>query len=156
MKICGIDASTKKTGIALLEDGKLIDYRLLDYSREYLEKRMRNMLADIHSVLSYYEPDFIRCEDVWIDKNADTAKILARLGGGIYMWAVINNTNFAYIIPSHWRKIVGLPGKGNRTELKKLAIKKVKSDYGLDVTDDIAEAILIGASGFIEQENLFE
>ncbi len=40
MKICGIDASTKKTGIALLEDGKLIDYRLLDYSREYLEKRM--------------------------------------------------------------------------------------------------------------------
>ncbi len=158
MKICGIDASTKKTGIALLEDGKLIDYRLLDFSREKdLDKRMREMCLGINDLLNYYNPNLILCEDVWLSANPDTAKTLARLGGAIYMWAILNNKDFKYLIPSNWRAIVGLKtGKIKREELKKMAIKKVKSDYGLDVTDDIAEAILIGASGFIEQENLFE
>lgn len=160
MKICGIDASTKKTGISLLEDGKLIEYRLLDYSREKdLDKRMREMCLSINNVLDYYNPNLILCEDVWLSINPNTAKTLARLGGAIYMWAVLKNKDFKYLISSNWRAVIGLKtGKIKRDELKKEAIKKVKTDYGIDVTDDIAEAILIGASGFVEQdeEDLFE
>lgn len=158
MKICGIDASTKKTGISLLEDEKLIEYRLLDFSREKdLDKRMQEMCLAINDLLNYYSPNLILCEDVWISSNPNTAKILARLSGAIYMWAILNNTDFCYLIPSSWRAIVGLKtGTTKREKLKKMATQKVKSDYGIDVSDDVAEAILIGASGFIEQENLFE
>lgn len=158
MKICGIDASTKKTGISLLEDGKLIEYRLLDYSREKdLEKRMKEMCLSISTLLEYFNPNLILCEDVWLSANPNTAKTLARLGGAIYMWAILNNKDFNFLIPSNWRAIVGLKiGKVKREDLKKMAVQKVKADYGLDVTDDVAEAILIGASGFIDQKNLFE
>ena len=100
MKICGIDASTKKTGIALLKDEKLIEYRLLDFSREKdLDKRMREMCLGINDLLNYYNPNLILCEDVWLSSNPNTAKTLARLGGAIYMWAVLKNKDFKYLIP---------------------------------------------------------
>lgn len=158
MKICGIDASTKKTGIALLEDGKLIEYRLIDYSREQdLDKRMREMCLSIDSVLDYYKPNLILCEDVWISKNPSTAKTLARLGGAIYMWAIINETDFKFIVPSTWRSAVGISiGKKKRDDLKKLSINKVKKDYGIEPGEDVCEAILIGASGFIDDAELFD
>lgn len=158
MKICGIDASTKKTGISLLDDGKLIEYRLLDFSREKdSDKRMREMCLSISELLDYYSPDLILCEDVWLSANPNTAKTLARLGGAIYMWAILRNKELTYLIPSNWRAVVGLKtGKIKREELKEMAVHKVKKDYGIDVTDDIAEAILIGASGFVSEENLFE
>ena len=158
MKICGIDASTKKTGISLLEDNKLIEYKLLDYSRENnLDKRMREMCQDIDVTLSWYEPDLILCEDVWISQNPNTAKILARLGGAIYMWAITNKKDFKFLIPSQWRAAIGLNiGKKKREELKQLAIDKVKKDFKVTVTEDEAESILIGASGFVMDNNLFE
>lgn len=159
MKICGIDASTRKTGISLLEDGKLIEYRLLDYSREKdLDKRIRKMTSSINELLNYFNPNLILCEDVYNDKNKKTFKYLARLGGTILMWAIIKQVDIQYVLPSHWRGIVGIKtGKDiKRDQLKKDAVKIVKKDYNLDVTDDEAEAILIGASGFVEQEELFE
>lgn len=159
MKICGIDASTKKTGISLLEDGKLIEYRLIDYSRENdLDKRMKEMCKSIDILLSYYHPNLILCEDVWINTNPNTAKILARLGGAIYMWGITNKVDCEYIIPSAWRSLVGLKiGKKKRNDLKRLAVEKVKKDYGITVSDDEAESILIGASGFVNHdEALFE
>ena len=158
MKICGIDASTKKTGIALLDDGKLIEYRLLDYSRELdLDKRMREMCTSIDELLDYFDPDLIICEDVWVSKNPNTAKILARLGGAVYMWAILNNINFKFVVPSAWRSAVGINiSKQTRVTLKQLSINKVKEDYGIEPGEDVCEAILIGASGFIDDDELFE
>lgn len=158
MKICGIDASTKKTGMALLEDGKLIEYRLIDFSREQdLDKRMREMCLSIDDLLDYYSPDLILCEDVWISKNPNTAKTLARLGGAIYMWAILNNKDFKFIIPSAWRSAVGINiGKKKRETLKQLSINKVKEDYNIQPGEDVCEAILIGASGFIDDTELFD
>ena len=158
MKICGIDASTKKTGIALLEDGKLIEYRLIDYSREQdLDKRMREMCLSIDEVLDYYKPNLIICEDVWIGQNPDTAKTLARLGGAIYMWAILNEVHFKFVIPSTWRCAVGIDtGARDRKSKKKLSIDKVKKDYGIEPGEDVCEAILIGTSGFIIYNEEFD
>ena len=158
MKICGIDASTKKTGIALLENGKLIEYRLIDYSREQdLDKRMREMCMSIDELLNYFEPDLILCEDVWISKNPNTAKTLARLGGAIYMWSILNNTYFKFVIPSAWRVAVGLNiGRKKRETLKQLSIDKVKEEYGIEPGEDVCVAILIGLSGVIDDSELFD
>lgn len=157
MKICGIDASTKKTGIALLKNEKLVEYRLLDYSRELnLDKRMREMCMSINDLLDYYKPDLVLCEDVWVSNNPNTAKTLARLGGAIYMWAVLNETAFEYVVPSAWRAAVGInTGKKKREELKKLSIAKVRENYNIEPGEDVCEAILIGASGFVK-DDLFE
>ena len=53
-------------------------------------------------------------------------------------------------MPSEWRKRIGLRQGRNipRDELKAEAIAAVKQEYGLDVTNDEAESILIARSGF--------
>jgi hypothetical protein len=54
--------------------------------------------------------------------------------------------NIIYLYPSEWRKVCGIKtGTGVRREsLKPLDIAFAKNTYGLDVNDDIADAIGIG------------
>ena len=53
---------------------------------------------------------------------------------------------FECVSPNVWRKIAGTNGK-NRNEEKKLSIVKVKEKYNISVSNDVAEAILIGYYG---------
>ena len=61
-----------------------------------------------------------------------------------------NNINFEFSLPTHWRKKIGLSqsNKIKRDVLKAEAISAVQQEYGIDVTDDEAESILISRSGF--------
>ena len=52
---------------------------------------------------------------------------------------------------SEWRKRVGIKGR-KRADVKKEAIEMVKELYGLDVSEDEAEAILFCRAFAMEQE----
>lgn len=133
--------------MAYFENGKYIEHVLLDYSKnKVMESRFESMAKEIWEMLNKYRPDIIYIEEVYMSGNAQTMKILTRLQGVVYAWAMKNNCEFNTVLPSAWRKVLKLNGKKGekRKELKQKSINYVNDTYGILVTDDESDAICIG------------
>lgn len=145
MRFCGIDASSKKTGICLLIDGQLSDYKLLDYSSiSDREERMKLMCTALLKQLSEYNPDFVAIEDSWNAKNVEVTKLLTRIMGVTYAWCLSKKRDWDSILPPQWRKYCGIDqSKKKRQELKQASIDYVKQKYNIDVNDDVADSIAL-------------
>jgi hypothetical protein len=65
-------------------------------------------------------------------------------------YAYKNNIEFELLLPSVWRKRIGLKQNKNikRAALKEEAVQAVLQEYKINVTDDEAESVLIARSGF--------
>ena len=136
MRFCGIDASSKKTGICLLIDGELSDYKLLDYS-SYSDEEERTALM-CKALLTQY------IEDSWQAKNPYVTKLLTRIMGVTYAWCLTKKREWHSILPSQWRKHCGIvQGKKKRQELKQASIDYVADRYHTIVGDDVADAIAL-------------
>ena len=160
MRIIGIDASTKCTGMSLFENGKLVEHVVIDLSKEKdSEARMSLMMKRIGDILKRWDGHVLFVEDSWSAANVEVTKKLSNILGAIMYVCVETGCGFNKFRPSEWRKIIGLPlGKKKRAELKAEAIQYVKDTYKLDVGDDEAEAICIGeaASIITEDGKIFE
>lgn len=151
MRIAGIDGSTNNTGVAIMMDGQLEFYTLIDLHKEKdAMKRIRQMLLKISEILDRYDLDAVYMEKSVLKNNVDTVQKLANLAGGIMFYCASNGIEFHHPLPPEWRARIGIrqSSKIKREELKEEAIYAVKKEYGIDVNDDIAEAILIARSGF--------
>lgn len=151
MRVCGIDASTNKTGISLFIDGEYSGHMLIDLHKiKDSNVRVPKMMKEIKNVLDYYEPDIIVMEECLLKTNIATVKLLSYLAGAIISWAADNQVEFRFQLPSEWRKRVEIVQgpKTPREKLKQEAIDMVKEKFGIDVTDDEAEAVLIAHSVF--------
>lgn len=151
MKIVGIDASTQRSGVALFEDGNYKTHTLIDLHKEKdIMARIPHMINEIYNCLDKYKPDKILMEETVLSSNTDTLKKLAYLAGGIMAYAYKNDIEFKLLLPTEWRKKIGLKQskKIKREVLKEEAIKTVLQEYKINVTDDEAESILIARSGF--------
>ena len=149
--VAGIDASTTKTGIAIMTDGKLIFYTLIDLHQEKdTTKRIKNMLIKICKVLDQYAIDAVYMEKAFKMANADTTIKLANLSGGVLLYCAQKDIEFNNPLPTVWRARVGLEQskKIKRETLKAEAIKAVKDEYGIDANDDVCESILLARSAF--------
>lgn len=154
MVVVGIDASTKATGISIMEDGKLLYYTLItiDSKKEPdAYERIKKMFVRICEIISQYDIDAMYMEKaICKGGNVDVTIKLAYLSGGMSLYCLQNGVEFHNPTPPSWRKIVGIKnGRGVlRDEQKAQAIRAVKDEYGIDVGDDIAEAVLIARSAF--------
>ena len=152
MIVAGIDGSTKSTGVAIMHDGKLEYYTLIDLSKETQDsmKRICHMLLSISEILDRYDVDAVYMEKSFNKQNVDTTQKLSNIAGGVMMYCAQKNIDFVHPMPSAWRSVIGL-GQGKKVKrdvLKAEAIKAVKREYGIDVNDDVAESILICRSAF--------
>lgn len=153
MRIVGIDGSTNATGIAVFEDGKYIKHTLIDLHKiKDAYQRIPNMANEICKRINSVAPvDVIIMEKpIMKGGNVDTLQKLSNLAGAIMLYAYKHNIEFRHPLPPEWRKITGLQqsNKIKREVLKQEAIKAVELEYGLVVSNDEAEAILIARSGF--------
>jgi Holliday junction resolvasome RuvABC endonuclease subunit len=152
MRIVGIDGSTKSTGICEFVDGKYIKHTLIDCHKEKdAMKRIPMMANKICKYLDEIDDiDVIIMERSILKANIDTLQKLSNLAGAIMLYAYRRGIKFENPVPSVWRKKIGLEQSKNvkREALKLEAIKAVKQEYGLDVSDDEAESILLARSGF--------
>ena len=154
MLVAGIDASTKATGVALMDDGKLIDYTLIAIDSKKVPdayERIKQMFVKICDFLEEYDIDAMYMEKaICKGGNVDVTIKLAYLSGGMSLYCLQRDIEFNNPTPSEWRKAVGIKnGRGVlRDEQKTQAIQAVKSEYGINVGDDIAESILIARSAF--------
>lgn len=75
-----------------------------------------------------------------------TYKKLAHVQGALIVTCIENNIPYKIVPPATWRSSCGVKGKV-RSEYKPAAQKHVLDKYGLNVTDDVADAICIGEYG---------
>ena len=151
MKIAGIDASTNKTGIAVFEDGKYIEHTLIDLHKiKDSSERIPKMMLSICGYLDKHKVDKIIMEESLLTTNIATVKMLSNLAGAVMYYATSHGIEFELSLPTHWRKVVGLSqsNKVKRDVLKAEAIAAVRQEYGMYLSDDESESILIGRSGF--------
>lgn len=178
--VIGIDISTTKTGLSVfqIKDHKLIykkhflfeaekanytkkskmskkEYK--DKKHQEIRKRSLYMSQCILDKLEIYCPEYIIVEDTYAQNDIHTLKWLSRLQGVILAFSLQSNCKLIFKTPSEWRKEVGIKTREGRKVLKRpilkeQAIQLVKKYYHLDVTDDEADAILIGLSGQINLE----
>ena len=155
MNIISIDASTKSSGIAYYENEKLITYDCFTASSTDLVKRIYKMSNSLNDFMKDKKVDKIILEEVIPkglkdeqQKNIQTMKALMYLQAQINFMVHDNypKVKIEYIYPSEWRAALGIKtGRGiQRESLKKADIEYVKNNFGIEVNDDIADAICIG------------
>lgn len=150
MVILAFDQSTVKTGWSVFEDGRLVESGVYDIHKEKdVEKRSAQMYEFLVRKTLVTLPDVIAAEEVSLQNpNVKTIVELARVQGLIQAasYSLPQEVRVVFYTPSKWRKAVGIQtGKGiKRAELKKAAVHMVFAQYNKDVSDDEADAILIG------------
>jgi Holliday junction resolvasome RuvABC endonuclease subunit len=151
MLICGIDASSNKTGIAVFCDGEYMGHTLIDLHKiKNPDQRIPKMMVEMCKYIKKHMPDKIIMEKSMMKNNIDTVQKLSNIAGAVMLYAATKNIEFQHVYPSEWRKKIGLSQSSQikREVLKEEAVQAVKREYGMDVTDDEAESILIARSGF--------
>ncbi len=161
MKILSIDASTKSSGVAILNDLNLIEYKCITSSSTDLFKRIHIMVDGIKEYLNNHKDiTKVIMEEVRPEQglqNIKTHKALMYLQGAI---ALMIHDDFPkveiiYLYPNEWRKLCGIKtGAGVRREsLKPKDIAFVKTTYNITVNDDIADAIGLGYA-YMKQQGI--
>lgn len=148
-----LDLSTKSSGWAIMDGNKLVDYGCITANDNDKVERIHKMVAGLQWVVGCHDIDKVIVEEVRPVTDKDTNKMTARALNWLQAAVGIMlhddyNLEMDYILPNSWRSKIGIKvGAGIRRDaLKTEDIKWVKENYGIDVNDDIADAIGIGAS----------
>lgn len=150
MRILAFDQSTQKTGWAVFDDGQLVESGVCDLHKEKdVNVRLQALWQYAIDLVQRWEPNLVVAENVSLQNpNVKTIVELARVQGllqaAAYSLPVAEPVT--YYMPATWRKAVGIQtGRGiKRADLKKAAIAMVSEQYHKQVSDDEADAILIG------------
>lgn len=151
MKIAGVDASTNRTGISVFIDGCYETHTLIDlHTIKDSSERIPKMMLTICEYLDEHKVDKIIMEESVMTTNVSVVKMLSSIAGAVMYYATSHDIEFELVLPTHWRKKIGLSQstKIKRGVLKAEAILAVKQEYDMDLSDDESEAILIARSGF--------
>jgi len=153
MVVIGFDQATKITGASVYKDGELISYKTLSCEQKGLRPfdRIKLMRKLVSEYIHEYKPQFVMFEGVQFQQNYQVYSQLSQLLGALYSICLDEEIAFQIIEPAAWRKKIGIKGR-KREEQKLNAVDYVRGRFGIDVTDDVAEGILIGlcASDYVE------
>lgn len=145
-RVIAFDQATEKFGLSIFDDGNLVFYRLFNFSGDLNSRlvKIKKLLETV--VLTAWQPDYIVMEDIQYQNGVITFKVLAMLLGLVQTCCAEKDIPFEVVSPNVWRKYADTNGK-NRREEKMLSIAAVRDKYNIIVSDDVAEAILIGRYG---------
>ena len=151
MNLISIDASTHSSGIAIYKHDKLQQTECITASSADLFNRIRVMVDGIKEIL-IKNPDlqYVVLEQVRQEGfiNIKTYKALMYLQGCLNMMIHQNfkHLTVQFLYPTEWRKVCKIKqGRGVQRETQKaLDIEWVKQNFGIDVNDDIADAVGLG------------
>jgi len=145
MKILCLDQATKISGYSVFKDSKLLKYGILNADEEEKNpiERMKQMNEKIIKLINSTKPSFVVFEDTQYQNNFSTFQQLSQLQGVIMAFLFEKNIGFSIIQPTAWKSVAGVKGR-KRIEQKSSAIQIIKNTYNIDVSEDEADAILIG------------
>lgn len=153
-----LDTSSSKSGWAYYENGKYINSGVIDLNtneckKKYKgnsEQRVKDMCLGLLELLGKSQPDIIVVEKLNVSRNINATRILAKIIGCVYSYAITHNCFYYEIQATQWRSQLDMQsGRKRRDELKQLSIQYVKDNLGKVVCDDEADAICAGL-GYIK------
>lgn len=157
--ILTFDQATNKTGWCYMPDGTPQEYGEIDLTHiKDTQERMSKMKNEIWAIYDRLQPIIVGLEDTTLKTrtyfdpkrkslvtsplNVDVFKVLTKQLGIIENNLFEKEIEIMIILPSEWRGTCKIKGR-EREEQKENAIKFIKEKYGLDVTENVAEAICI-------------
>lgn len=142
-RVIGIDNASQNMGLSIFDNGELVFQTVITFSGKDFEDRLQTIFNLTESlIMDTWDPDFIAFEDVQFQQNYATYKKLSMLLGVLIVAAKNAGVEYDIIPPVTWRSYYNISGK--RATAKRQAVNKVATMYNITVSDDIAEAILIG------------
>ena len=146
-RIIGFDQATNNFGVSVYDDDRLVYFDVIHFKGE-TEERLLSIAEFIGRACDEWQPDYVMFEDIQLQQNQGfngykTFKVLAELMGVVKIILTLKNVPHNCVLNKVWQAPFGIEGR-DRTTQKANVIKKVKELFNVDVTDDVADAILIG------------
>lgn len=151
MIFIAFDQSSNDSGYSVYNDRQLQDYgKFRTKGYEFFDKVIETQEFVYEIIGEYYQEGKkikIALEDIQMQSRGgvDTFKKLAQLQG-VLMISIMRNfpeAEIEFIFASSWKSFNGVTGR-DRTAQKRNAQAKVKELYNINVTQDEADAILMG------------
>lgn len=154
MKLIAFDQSTTRSGFCIMEMGtaQIIESGVIIPKKndETIDRITYTIKRCLHLVRTN-EIAFVFIEGVQVQKNPVVYEVLAKLAGSLEIMLYESGYFVNVVKASEWRKRVGIKGR-KRADVKKEAMAMVKELYGLEVSDDEAEAVLFARAFAMERE----
>lgn len=153
--ILALDQSSNLTGYSVYKDGKILSYGVLSlkditktsHGETAYDEKVENVKQFLIRCIDFFKPDIIAIEDIQRQSNVKTFKDLAYLQGVIKNHLYVNKIPFLVLSPSMWRGELKIKGR-KRVDVKKNAQLYVKDNFGIESTEDEADAICISVATY--------
>ena len=154
LKLIAFDQSTTRSGFCIMEmgSGDIIESGVIipNKNDETIDRIIYTIKRCLNLVRTN-EVAFVFIEGVQVQRNPRVYEVLAKLAGSLEIMLYESGYFVNVVKASEWRKRVGIKNR-KRADVKKEAIEMVKEIYGLDVSEDEAEAVLFARAFAMEQE----
>lgn len=167
-RVLALDQATKTSGWAVFDDDRLVKYGVWTAKGDNSDEKISLTKSFVASMIDNWKPDNVTIEDIQLqnmtfakNNQAQMAvtvyKKLAALQGVLTNYFYENHYEYNIVSPATWRAFSGIKGK-SRTEKKINAQLKIKELYDISVTNDEADAILIGrwSADFNKEPEMFD
>ena len=144
-RILAVDQATHVSGYAVFSNKDLIDYGTFKTTVEDQIETCIQVKQWMISLIDQYEIDFVGLEGIQyqIAAGVTTFEALARLQGILAATCVEEKVKYKIVNTNTWRDHCGVKGK-TRPDKKRSMQRLVNEWFGINVKDDIADAIGIG------------
>lgn len=156
MRILAFDQATLITGYSIIDKDVVEEYGVLKKSKKNFpttDIRCRAMAIAMCELIGEKKPEVVAIEDVALQRNPKVLIQLSRIQGEILGYCDFKDIPVVILKPSEWRKLVGIKqGNKSRKLLKSEAEILVKEKFGIDATEDEADAICIGYALWLNEK----
>lgn len=148
VRILALDDATEKTGWSIFDNDRLVSSGVIEFTQSDTIERISKMRKWLVDMIDIWRPDRVAIEDIQLQKfdaniGVDVFKTLARLQGALLITCFEKDVEYAIVHVSTWRSHCKIKAK-TRVDQKRAAQIFVKDAYGVDATQDEADAICIG------------
>lgn len=162
MTLLALDQSSQTTGYSIFKDGKPIVISHFDCVGNDLGDRLEQLRNNIIKLINQYQVDEVIFEDIILQNiagNKDTGirtfKVLAEVFGVVQELLTELKIKYTVVAPTVWKATFKIAGKG-RPQEKKMAQEYVLKTYGVQCTEDEADATCIGTHYIIKKNSEFD
>lgn len=145
-KLLALDQSSKVTGVAIFEDGKLCKYSKIDVDGE-LPYRLTEIRNRVKNIITEEGITEVAIEDIQLQSNVvnnvETYRTLAEVRGVLEELFQELKIPCSIVLAGTWKSKLGIRG-ARRADQKRAAQEYIVNKYGIKPIQDICDAICIG------------
>ena len=145
LRVLALDQATHISGFSIFDGDKLVKYGLYEVELDNEIARDHAVKIWMVNMIHNWQPDLVAIEGIQYQKEVGvtTFETLARLQGILMETCYELGVKYEICPTNTWRKYNKVKGR-TRNDKKQSARQIVKDKYDITVTNDCADAILIG------------